>query len=198
MVDEQELERRREYAWKQQIDQNITTSGVPIHTRAATLKSLASTEGNRKAFGLVRSFLEGKVVPPIALFIGIPGVGKTTLAYVIAWEYLEAGDRVLYFQAEELLNALQAVLDNGKEYGRIWDRLKAADLVVLDDIGVQNRTPWRDAQLDTLVDFRYRERLPLVMTTNKLDLSERILDRVKEGASAVITGESWRGKGAKQ
>ena len=79
----------------------------------------------------------------------------------------------------------------------MWSRLKEADLVILDDLGAHNRTSWRDAQLDALVDYRYRERLALVMTANKLaDQSERILDRVKEGASAVITGESWRGKGA--
>ena len=191
-------EERQEQAWKQRIEERVHTSRVPRHTRSRTLGDLEKTEGNRKAFAVVKSFLEDKVNPPLFLLIGIPGVGKTTLAYAIAWAFLECGERVIYYQAEELLNDLQAVLDNSHEYGRIWDRLKKADLVVLDDIGVQNRTPWRDAQLDTLVDFRYRERLPLVMTTNKLDLSERILDRVKEGASAVILGESWRGKGTTQ
>ncbi len=195
MKSEEELERIREMQWNQHVDQRIRESRVPAHTRGRGLPVLEKTEGNRKAFALVNAFLDGKVDPPLALFIGIPGVGKTTLAYVIAWAYLEEADRVVYYQAEELLNELQTNLEDGKAFGRIWARLKEADLVVLDDVGVQNRTPWRDAQLDTLVDFRYREKLPLVMTTNKLDLSERILDRVKEGASAVITGESWRGKG---
>jgi DNA replication protein DnaC len=195
-MDEQELEQRREQFWKNQIEVAARASRLPSFTRTLRLADLKATEGNRKAFALVKNFLDGKVKVPLALFIGIPGVGKTTLAYIIAWAFLEAGEKVVYFQAEELLNELQSLIENGKEYGRLWARLKAADLVVIDDLAAQNRTAWRDAQLDALVDFRYRERLPLVMTTNKLDLSERILDRVKEGASAVITGESWRGKGA--
>jgi len=170
-------------------------SNVPPRTRGRGLDDLEKTEGNRKAFALVADFLGGKIDPPLLLLIGVPGVGKTTLAYIIAWDFLENGERVVYFQAEELLNTLQASIEDGKEYGRIWARLKEADLVVLDDLAAQNRTPWRDAQLDALVDYRYRNALPLVATVNKLDLSERILDRFKEGASSVITGESWRGKG---
>lgn len=190
-------EEKREFYWKQRVEANVHASRVPIISRGLKFKELTETEGNRKAIRTATNFLVGRIDPPLLLFIGIPGVGKTTLAYLIAWGFLEAGDRVLYYQAEELLNELQAVLTEGKEFGRIWSRLKEADLVILDDLGAHNRTAWRDAQLDALVDYRYRERLPLVMTANKLaDQSERILDRVKEGASAVITGESWRGKGA--
>jgi DNA replication protein DnaC len=191
-------EERRDMQWNQHVESRIQASNIPRPTRGRGFDDLKKTEGNRKAFALVKSFLEQKVKPPILLLIGIPGVGKTTLAYIAAWDFLENGERVIYYQAEELLNDLQANLEDGKAFGRIWARLKEADLVILDDVGVQNRTSWRDAQLDTLVDYRYREGLPLVMTTNKLDLSERILDRVKEGASVVITGESWRGKGKEQ
>lgn len=188
-------EERREQWERQHFDRLVHASRVPRHTRDRRLDKLEKTDGNRKAFAAVADFLNGSLDPPILLLIGIPGVGKTTLAYAAAWDFLEDGASVIYYQAEELLNELQAVLTEGKEFGRIWDRLKKADLVVLDDLGAHNRTPWRDAQLDALVDYRYREAAPLIMTANKLaDQSERILDRVKEGASAVITGESWRGK----
>jgi DNA replication protein DnaC len=181
-------EERREMAWKQLVESRINASNIPRHTRGRGVADLEATGGNQKAFALVEDFLEGKIDPPLLLLIGIPGVGKTTLAYAAAWRFLEDGDRVIYFQAEELLNELQSFLEDSKAYGYLWARLKEADLVVLDDLAAQNRTPWRDAQLDALVDYRYRERRPL-------PISERILDRVKEGASAVITGESWRGKG---
>jgi DNA replication protein DnaC len=187
-------EERRIFAWKQRVDENIRASGIPNHTRARKLADLTLTEGNRRAVGLVKLFLEEQITPPIMLIIGVPGVGKTTLAYMVAWPYLEDGSTVAYFQTEDLLNELQAALMDGHEFGRLWARLKEADLVILDDLGAQNRTPWRDSQLDALVDFRYRERLPLVMTANKVEISERILDRVREGQSVMITGESWRGK----
>jgi DNA replication protein DnaC len=187
-------EERRIMAWKNRVDENIRASGIPKHTRGRKLDDLTLTEGNRKAVGLVKLFLDEQIAPPLLLIIGVPGVGKTTLAYLVAWPYLEDGSTVAYFQTEDLLNELQAALMDGREFGRLWARLKEADLVILDDLGAHNRTPWRDSQLDALVDFRYRERLPLVMTANKVDISERILDRVREGQSVMITGESWRGK----
>lgn len=188
-------EERREMQWRQHVDGRIKTSGIPTRTRGRGLDDLKGTEGNRKAFNLVEDFMAGQIDPPLLALIGVPGVGKTTLAYIIAWAYLENGERVAYYQAEEWLNELQSKLEDGKAYGQMWARMKEADLVILDDLAAQNRTPWRDAQLDALVDYRYRNALPLVVTVNKLDLSERILDRLKDGASAVITGESWRGKG---
>jgi len=188
------IDDRGQIRQRQRTEANISRSRIPRHTRANDLDNLTKTAGNERAFALVESFLNNEIGTPILLLIGVPGVGKTTLAWRIGWVFLQSGERVLYYQAEELLNELQADLENGKEFGRLWARLKEADLVILDDIGAHNRTPWREAQLDALVDYRYRERIPLVMTTNKLDLSERILDRVKEGVSCVITGESWRGK----
>lgn len=177
------------------VDLNISVAGLPWHTRqSCRLATSQTTEGNRKAIALVKAFLNDKISPPLLMLVGVPGVGKTHLAMTVAWEYLEDFYTVLYFQVEDMLNELQSHLDNGKEYGRFWKRLQNCDLLILDDIGAHNPTPWRTSQLDALIDYRYREKAPLIMTANKLDLSERILDRMKDGATAVMTGESWRGK----
>jgi DNA replication protein DnaC len=192
------MEERQRFAKACELEYRIQESNIPRHTMKYDINDFTVTSGNRKALEIVTAFMAGDIDPPLVLLIGIPGVGKTTLAYRAAWAFLNNGERVVYYQAEELLNELQSRIEDSKAYGQLWARLKAADLVVLDDLAAQNRTPWRDAQLDALVDYRYRERRSLFMTTNKLNtISERILDRVKEGSSAVITGESWRGK-AKQ
>jgi len=184
---------RREAIYQNRIESNVSRSGVPAWTRKARrLESFQETADNAKALAAVRAFLAGEVDPPLVLLIGIPGTGKSHLALSAAWDYLEDGYTVQYYQAEDLLNQLQGT--EGKETARLWSRMKAADLLILDDMGAHNPTTWRTAQLDALVDYRYREALPLIMAANKLDFSDRILDRVKDGRSAVITGGSWRGK----
>lgn len=185
---------RREQFGRQQISRNIAQSRIPRHTRSLKIADLERTDGNENAFQAVAAFL-GNGAPVSLLLIGVPGVGKTTLAYIIGWGFLNDGATVLYYQVEELLNELQARLEDGTEYGKLWGRLKRVDLLILDDLGAQNRTAWRDSQLDAMFDYRYRERLHLVVTANHLDISGRILDRLKEGATAVIKGDSWRGKG---
>jgi len=187
---------RREAMIRNRIETNVSRSGVPAWTRKVRrLDTFQETADNAKALAAVRAFLAGEVEPPLVLIIGIPGTGKSHLAIAAAWDYLDDGLTVAYVQVEDMLVELQSSLDDGKEYKRTWARLKAADLLILDDMGAHNPTTWRTSQLDALVDYRYREALPLIMTCNKLDFSDRILDRVKDGRSAVITGESWRGKG---
>ena len=186
---------RFEMLRRNRIDTNIHNSRVPRHTRQTRrFNKIARTPENADALDWVNDFLNGEINPPLLLLIGIPGVGKTTIAYAAAWDFLEDGLSVQYWQAEELLNELQANLEDGKEFGRIWTRLRTCDLLILDDLGAHNPTKWRDSQLDALIDFRYREQAPLLMTANKVDLSDRITDRVREGRTALIIGKSWRGR----
>ena len=186
---------RFEMLRRNQIDRYIQSSRVPLHTRGTRrFNKIARAPENADALDVVKLFLGGGMTPPILLLIGTPGVGKTTIAYAAAWDFLEDGHRVIYFQVEEMLIELQSRLEDGVSFARLWWELKNCDLLILDDLGAHNPTRWRDSQLDTLIDFRYREEAPLLMTANKVDLSDRITDRVKEGRTAVITGKSWRGR----
>jgi DNA replication protein DnaC len=186
---------RFEMIRKSRIQANIVHSRVPLHTQATRrLKNITRAETNEDALAAAADFLDGTFLPPLLLLIGTPGVGKTTLSYAVAWEYLEEGLSVRYWQVEELLNELQANLEDGKQFGSIWASLRNCDLLILDDLGAHNPTKWRDSQLDALIDFRYREEAPLLMTANQVDLSDRITDRIKEGRTAMITGKSWRGR----
>ena len=66
--------------------------------------------------------------------------------------------------------------------------LKEVELLVLDDLGAQRDTGWALDTLYQVINFRYVQHLPLVVTTNmdlnKAGLDERLVSRLVDGAQA--------------
>ncbi|MEK7281050.1 MAG: ATP-binding protein [Chloroflexota bacterium] len=70
-------------------------------------------------------------------------------------------------------------------------------LLLLDDLGVEKMTEWRLEKLDTIVNYRYENKLPLVVSTNLpfSQMSRRIADRLLDkriGKFVVLSGPSYR------
>lgn len=62
-------------------------------------------------------------------------------------------------------------------------------MLVLDDLGTEQAKDWAGEKLDRIVDWRYSNRLPLVVTTNAKseDLATRVASRLADkSCSAVI------------
>jgi DNA replication protein DnaC len=115
---------------------------------------------------------------------GAVGVGKTHLAAAVANAY---GNRnvqaAVYFRVvPDLLDQLRATFDpeTGVAYDERFQQIRNANLLVLDDLGTENTTPWASEKLFQLINHRYNEQLPTVITTNaKLDrIEDRIVSRM--------------------
>lgn len=199
VTDEVKAQEQRE----SRIWSHIRASGVPVKSRAkCRLEATIERDGNHEAINAVKDFLEfvdtdrwlKYAAVPFLWLYGISGVGKSHLALVVALVFLEEELSVAYCQVEDELNDLQSMLEDGPALRRRWKFLKTCRLLILDDIGAHNSTPWRTSQLDALVDYRYREELPLILTSNTVSLSDRIVDRCRDGRVVAVRGESWRGK----
>ena len=140
-------------------------------------------ENLNQAVALARSFAEhphGWLV-----FAGSYGCGKTHLAAAIANRYAQLGQSPpMFIVVPDLLDHLRASFSPNSQisFDRRFEAVRAAQLLVLDDLGTESATPWAKEKLFQLLNHRYAARLPTVITTSteleRLDarLASRILD----------------------
>ncbi|MBV9358548.1 MAG: ATP-binding protein, partial [Chloroflexi bacterium] len=51
-------------------------------------------------------------------------------------------------------------------YDRGFDAVRNAPVLILDDYGAHSSTPWAEEKLFQLLNYRFNDRLPTVITTN--------------------------------
>ena len=121
---------------------------------------------NRAAFEAARAFAadpQGWLV-----IAGGNGGGKTHLAASIANALMGRGEMVLFVSVPSLLDHLRAAFapDAPVGFDELFERVKAVNLLILDDLGAQQGTDWAWEKLYQVLVHRRNWRLPLVVTTN--------------------------------
>lgn len=103
------------------------------------------------------------------LLEGNYGTGKTHLAAAIANFQLERGQAVLFITVPDLLDHLRAAFGPSSEiaYDDLFERVRKAPILLLDDLGAESQTAWALEKLYQLFNDRHRLRLPTVITTNR-------------------------------
>lgn len=200
LAEEEKAERRRvrqEWIEKRRIE------GIPdANLRTWTFEKDDSQDS--KAMRIVRRYYEKweKVYADnIGLYIyGNVGTGKTFAAACIANGLIDKGVPVLMTSFSRLVNALTGFKEADKNaYIASLHRYK---LLVIDDLGVERQSDFAMEQIYNIIDSRYKDGQPIIVTTNRSveelckqadTKNRRIFDRILEMTVPVkIDGVSRR------
>ncbi|MBN2256601.1 MAG: ATP-binding protein, partial [Anaerolineaceae bacterium] len=102
------------------------------------------------------------------------GCGKTHLAAAIANAAVARNIPTLFLTVPDLLDSLRFTFDSEEtSFEERFDEIRNIPLLILDDFGTQNMTSWALEKLFQIINYRYINRMPLVVTSNQsVDLIE--------------------------
>ena len=156
---EQELKSKR----RQQLAE-LSNLRIFAEKRFETFHS--EVPGLQEAFQMVGEF----AATPTGwlVLVGPNGCGKTHLAAALANACLENGAVVLFSTVPDLLDYLRATFapTSDATYDQLFALMREAEMLVLDDLGTQQSSPWANEKLFQLLNHRYNAGLPTVITAN--------------------------------
>ena len=181
---------------------NIYYFDMPKDIKNAKMKDIDTKDKNRfPVIKWIKEFLDnydkGKNVKGLYLN-GNFGCGKTYLLSAMLNELAKKGKKVAIIYYPEFLRSLKATFGDNEEYTSLFNKVKKAELLLLDDIGAETVTEWgRDEVLGTILQYRMEENLPTFFTSNltieelsqhlsttsrEVDLvkAKRIIERIKQ------------------
>jgi DNA replication protein DnaC len=141
----------------------------------------AQADSLERAFNHARQFagkLEGWLV-----LQGHYGCGKTHLAAAVANFVVDIGVPTLFLTVPDLLDSLRFSYNNPESsFEERFEDIRRSPLLIMDDFGTENATPWAQEKLFQILNYRYINNLPLLITTN-LSLNQlegRIRSRLQD------------------
>jgi len=119
----------------------------------------------KKSLEFISDYKEGKETRGFYLY-GTFGVGKTYTLACIANELARNGINSLLIYFPDLVVDLKDSIGTSR-FQDLFNMLKSIDILMLDDLGSENMTPWlRDEILGPIINYRTLENKPLFISSN--------------------------------
>lgn len=171
--------------------------------RGCSFDNFEVTPANKSAYQAARDFVAAWPDSHDLLIYGTPGNGKSHLAAAIG-NALAADDVIVVFAAYiDLLEAIKSTYNGGEgNEAEILGAICRADLLVLDDLGVERPSQYTLDVLFRIAERRSRSYRKTVYTTNYSPKelaarytnavggieAQRVIGRIVEGATVVKNG----------
>lgn len=165
---------------------NIIMIDMPREILNASMKNIYTDDKNRiEAIKWLTTFIkkcEAGTKTKGLYLTGNFGCGKTYLISAMFNELAKKGVKSVTVYYPEFLRELKGRF--GEDYNEVFNKVRKAPLLLLDDIGAETVTNWnRDEILGSLLQYRMQEGLPTFFTSNNTikELEEHLIGSDSEG-----------------
>lgn len=195
--EEEEAERR--YEFQLRVKRLFDQSKMGERFKRRTFSNYNVTSENRAAYETAvkyaSNFQKYKEDGIGLIFNGTCGTGKTHLAAAIANHLINNGIPVVFGTTITLLSKLKESYDHAtkESESKIIDLYSTVDLLILDDLGKERPGEWTLEKLYLIINSRYENNLPIVVTTNYTidELADRLTTNSNFDAGEAITSRLW-------
>jgi len=160
-------------AWFQAKAREYAESHVPLRYRRAETD-------HPDVLRWTVDYLDDPRGAPTLLLAGPTGTGKTHQAYAALRMLAEARCRPVLWSASSCAEIYaQLRPSSGRDTEKVFDAIADTPLLLIDDLGAAKASEWTEEVTYRLIDRRYNQCLPMIITTNVSIqlLAERIGDR---------------------
>lgn len=182
----------------------IESTGIGKRFRQRTFDNFKVTDKNKQVFDICKRFADNFTKDTKGILLtGGYGTGKTHLSASIINELLDKNIVGAFVVVPDLLRAIRQSFDDkeNQELKTLFDTIRKAEILVLDDLGSEKSNDWVREQLFILINSRYENMLPTIITTNLKPaelakdevLGKRIMSRINEmTVSILLDGDDYR------
>ena len=161
---------------------------LPSRGREMTFENFKLSPPLQEAYNACLDLAEGRSTRWITM-MSKTGRGKTHLGIAVCNRWLAAGKPAKYANVTLLLDELRAAFskDGDGSFQARYHIFLTVPLLMLDDLGTENPTPWAQEHLYELIDYRLMHELPTIVTTNLTfpEINFRIAARLKRDGDII-------------
>ena len=146
-------------------------SGMPAAWERRSLRDWnATTFDEQKALDIAKEALSAAIETreiPSLYIVGTVGTGKTMLASCLARDLHRAEKPAMWSSVGAMLSDIKAAFGSREiTEQEVLGKYQTTPLLVLDDMGKEKATIWSTEQLFRVIDARYNNELPTIVTSN--------------------------------